>query len=115
MRGGAMVAELQRVADQVLEELAELGGIGRESGQPVVRDHRAGFRNRHLQIAQAALEDRLAVDRLKRPASSNEPRICEQIPGSTAACVGSRRRCSEMYRSAFVVQPALVALRQQLW
>ena len=60
--------ELDGVADEVLEELAELGGVGGDGRQRVVRDLRAGFRDRRLEVVQGAGEHGPAVDRLERPA-----------------------------------------------
>src|ERR1043166_9050982 len=48
--------KLDRVADQILEQLRELAGVGDEFRQRIERYLGARFRDRHPQIAERALD-----------------------------------------------------------
>ena len=57
--------ELDGVADQVLEHLHQLRGVGRYAGQRVLRHLRPRFLDRGPQIAQGLVDDGRAVGRLE--------------------------------------------------
>src|SRR5260370_42614955 len=53
--------ELDRVPDQVLDKLANLGRIGLDHGQRIVSDRRVALVERYLQVRHGQMESGLTV------------------------------------------------------
>ncbi len=75
----AVAVELDGVADQVLEQLNQLPGVGRHGRQRVVRHPRATLFNRDLQIGQRVAQDDGAIGRLEGFAARAHTRIGQQV------------------------------------
>ena len=56
MAGGGLAPELEGIADQVLEDLHELGGVHRHAGQRFVGDAGLGGVDPGLEIVQGLAE-----------------------------------------------------------
>ncbi len=112
LRGG-LPAELDRVADQVLEQLDQLHRIPRDGGERCMRHYGAAFLNRQLQVPHGMLQDSLAVNRCKRTATGSDTGIGQQVADQPLHAVGTVHGKRDEFLGV-AVQPVPVALRQQL-
>ncbi len=77
--GRLLATELEGVADQVLEDLSQLSGIGQHGWEGGAGHHRPILLDRHLQVGERLVQDRLAVDGFKGLAAGRHPRIGQQV------------------------------------
>jgi hypothetical protein len=110
-RGGA--AELDRVADQVLEELAELRGVAGDDGQRVVRDHRLGFSDAGVEVVEHVGDDELTIDRREAVGAGADARVGEEIADQRLHA-RHRRAAAVDEAQRVAVQPIAVAPSQEL-
>jgi hypothetical protein len=66
-RGGSSPAELDRVGDQVLEELPELAGVAADGGELVVGDRRAALLDGRAERDQHPVQHLAGVDQAELP------------------------------------------------
>src|SRR3954447_1194958 len=74
-----LAAELERIADQVLEELHELHLVDIDARQRIPADRGPGLLDRRAQIGDGALERRLEGHGLELLALGADPRVGEQV------------------------------------
>jgi hypothetical protein len=75
----SLAAELDPVADQVLEQLAQLAGISTHRRQVAHDDHRAGVRDRRLHAAKRVPDQLLAIHRADAVFGRADARVGEQV------------------------------------
>src|SRR5947208_15730283 len=80
---GIGLAELQRVADQVLEQLRELSFVAMDRRQLVLRHRRAGVLDRGAQVGERTLKGRLGLDRLEVSVAGYYVRLVVTVLGMT--------------------------------
>src|SRR5262249_25851854 len=76
--GRLLAAELQGIADKVLEHLPQLGGIGHYGGKRRRRDHGPTVPDADLKISERVLQDRRTSGRLQGLTASADLRIRQQ-------------------------------------
>ena len=108
-----VAAELDRVGQQVLEQLQQLHRVALDGGQIVDRDARAALFDRHAQILERVLHDRVAIGRRERLGLRAEPRVGEQIIDQRLHALGAVDRITDELVGVGV-ELAPVALRDQL-
>ena len=72
-------AVLDRVPDQVLNELQQLRGVSRNGRERIGCDDRTRFDDRGVQVRERLDQDLVAVDDLERDRLPLQPRILEQV------------------------------------
>ena len=78
-QGRRLPAVLERVADQILQQLAHAEGVGRHQGQGLTDDRRARFSDGLCHQSQRLVEDLVEIARLQRHLGSSDPGELEKI------------------------------------
>ena len=105
--------ELNRIGDQVLEDLQKLRRIGSDGGQIIVGDEGPALLNGGLQVQNRLAEDRVRVGRLERLAPGTYPGIGQQVVDEPLHTHRAVHRIIDIFFGLRVELP-LVALGQKL-
>jgi hypothetical protein len=86
--GAALATELDRVVDQILEQLDQLRRVPLNYGQFIVSHLSGGLLDDHLQIGCRDVHQFVAVRRSKRLASRSHARVRQQVVDQRAHSSG---------------------------
>ncbi len=108
-----LAAELDRVADQVLQQLSQLRVVRFHLRQRIARQLRAAFLQCRPQVDSRTLEYRLQLHRPELPAARADARVGEQVLDELLHARGAIDDVGHEFLGV-AFQPVAVALAEQL-
>ena len=101
--------ELDGIADEILEDLCQLGGVRIDFRKVVVADNRAGFLDKRLEIDQGGPKHRMAVHRIEAAAPGRNARVRKQVVDEPLHADGTVYGIIDKF-PGLIVQLILIAL-----
>ena len=107
-----LAAELQGIADEVLEHLPQLGGIGHHGGKLGSRDHGPTLPDADLEVREHVVKHRRTIGRLKGLAASAHPRIRQEVLNERMHTGGARDGVGDELMGVGIELVAVALLKQ---